>query len=106
MSCVIYDQLNPAQYRRHLDTKARVHLAALEIKERGNTMRNDETNESNDNSPARDKGDDAYQEPTRDEERGEASEPDAPTSGEENDGMSTILNGGVGTGVQDDIDDE
>ena len=46
------------------------------------------------------------EEPTRDEERGEASEPDAPTAGEENEGMSTILDGGLGTGVQDDIDDE
>ncbi len=69
-------------------------------------MMDEETTDSKDNSPARDEGDDSYQEPTRDEERGEASEPDAPTSGEENSGMSTILDGGVGTGVQDDVDDE
>jgi hypothetical protein len=45
-------------------------------------------------------------EPTRDEERGETSEPDAPTSGEENAGMSTVLDGTLGTGVQRDSDDE
>jgi hypothetical protein len=44
-------------------------------------------------------------EPEREEERGEASEPDAPTAGEENPGMSTILGPGPGTGVQDDADD-
>ncbi len=58
------------------------------------------------NSPAKDESDDSYHEPTRDDERGETSEPDAPTSGEENDGMNTILDGGLGTGVQDDVDDE
>ena len=46
------------------------------------------------------------EEPTREEESGEASEPDAPTSGEENPGMSTILDGDLGTGVQTDADDE
>jgi hypothetical protein len=45
-------------------------------------------------------------EPTRDEERGEASEPNAPTAGEENAGLSTILDGGLGTGVQTDADDQ
>ncbi|MDT4896088.1 MAG: hypothetical protein QOH25_1165 [Acidobacteriota bacterium] len=45
------------------------------------------------------------QEPTRDEEQGEASEPNAPTGGEENAGLSTILDGGLGTGVQTDADD-
>jgi hypothetical protein len=49
---------------------------------------------------------DSRQEPTRDEEQGEASEPDAPTDGEENAGMSTILDGGLGTGVQTDADDQ
>jgi hypothetical protein len=46
------------------------------------------------------------QEPTRDEEQGEASEPDAPTDAGENAGMSTILDGGLGTGVQHDADDQ
>jgi hypothetical protein len=45
-------------------------------------------------------------EPTREEERGETSEADAPTSGEENAGMSTVLDGTLGTGVQRDADDE
>jgi hypothetical protein len=45
-------------------------------------------------------------EPSRDEERGESSEPDAPTSGVENAGMNTILDGDVGTGVQTDAGDE
>lgn len=37
----------------------------------------------------------------RADERGDAAEPDAPTAVEENDGMSTILSGGQGDGVQD-----
>jgi hypothetical protein len=70
-------------------------------------MMDEETTLTNDNSPSRHKGSESQQEePARDEERGEASEPDAPTGGEENEGMSTILNGGLGTGVQDDVDDE
>jgi hypothetical protein len=48
---------------------------------------------------------DSEREPTREEEQGEASEPDAPTAGEENAGMSTILDGDPGTGVQDDLSD-
>lgn len=48
---------------------------------------------------------DSGPEPTRDEELGEASEPDAPTDAQENAGMSTILDGGLGTGVQGDADD-
>ncbi len=39
--------------------------------------------------------------PTRAEERGEADEPNAPTSGEENEGMSTILDAEPLSGVQD-----
>lgn len=50
--------------------------------------------------------DDSRPEPTRDEEQGEASEPDAPTDAGENAGLSTILDGGLGTGVQHDADDE
>ena len=57
-------------------------------------------------SPRRAEGEGFTEEPTRDEERGEASEPDAPTGGAENEGMSTILDGGLGTGVQEDVDDE
>ena len=37
----------------------------------------------------------------REDERGDAAEPDAPTAVEENDGMSTILSGDQGDGVQD-----
>jgi hypothetical protein len=58
------------------------------------------------NSNAKSEGNDSQAEPTRDEEQGEASEPDAPTGGEENDGMNTVLNGGLGTGVQLDADGE
>jgi hypothetical protein len=49
---------------------------------------------------------DSQTEPTRAEEQGETSEPDAPTGGEENAGMSTVLDGSLGTGVQPDADDE
>jgi hypothetical protein len=54
----------------------------------------------------RNQGGDAGEEPERDEERGEASEPDAPTGVEENQGMSTILGPAAGTGVQPDAGDE
>lgn len=37
----------------------------------------------------------------RADERGDAAEADAPTAVEENDGMSTILSGDQGDGVQD-----
>ncbi len=37
----------------------------------------------------------------RRDERGDAAEPDAPTAVEENDGLSTILSGDQGDGVQD-----
>jgi hypothetical protein len=69
-------------------------------------MLDEETRKPNGNSSSRDEGNDSAEEPTREEERGEASEPDAPTGGEENDGMNTILDGDLGTGVQDDVDDE
>jgi hypothetical protein len=61
---------------------------------------------TSDNSAPKTDGDDPQREPTRAEETGEASEPDAPTAGVENAGMSTILDGGLGTGVQTDADDE
>jgi hypothetical protein len=41
----------------------------------------------------------------RDAERGDAAEPDAPTSVEENEGMSTILGGDTLDGVQRDAGD-
>jgi hypothetical protein len=54
----------------------------------------------------RNQGGDVDEEPERGEERGETSEPDAPTGVEENQGMSTILGPGAGTGVQPDAGDE
>ena len=45
--------------------------------------------------------DDTAVERDRADERGDAAEPDAPTAAEENDGMSTILDGSQGDGVQD-----
>jgi hypothetical protein len=48
---------------------------------------------------------DIVDEPSRIEESGEADEPDAPTSGEENEGMSTILDGNPLAGIQDDAKD-
>ncbi len=45
--------------------------------------------------------DDTAVERDRADERGDAAEPDAPTAVEENDGMSTVLSGDQGDGVQD-----
>ncbi len=45
--------------------------------------------------------DDTAVERDREDERGDAAEPDAPTAVEENDGMSTVLSGDQGDGVQD-----
>jgi hypothetical protein len=45
--------------------------------------------------------DDTAVERDRADERGDAAEPDAPTAAEENEGMSTILSGDQGDGVQD-----
>lgn len=42
----------------------------------------------------------------RESERGDVAEPDAPTAGEENDSMSTILDAGPLLGVQDNAGDE
>jgi hypothetical protein len=44
-----------------------------------------------------------FNEQDRAAERGDAAEPDAPLSAERNEGMSTILNGDVGLGVQDNL---
>jgi hypothetical protein len=42
----------------------------------------------------------------REEERDDVAEPDAPTSQEENPGMSTVLTSGTTTGVQTDESEE
>ncbi|HZT57310.1 MAG TPA: hypothetical protein VFA21_01665 [Pyrinomonadaceae bacterium] len=42
----------------------------------------------------------------RESEGGDVAEPDAPSAGEENDAMSTILDAGPLLGVQDNADDE
>ena len=42
---------------------------------------------------------------SRDAERGDAAEPDAPTSVEENEAMSTVLSGDTPDGVQRDAGD-
>ena len=49
---------------------------------------------------------DTGNEATRTDEAGDVAEPDAPTDIEENPGMSTVLGGGSGTGVQTDASDE
>jgi hypothetical protein len=49
---------------------------------------------------------DMASQPKRAEEHGEADEPDAPTSGEENEGMSTILSAEPLAGVQDNESEE
>jgi len=48
-------------------------------------------------------GDEAghFNEQDRADERGDAAEPDAPLTAEHNEGMSTILDGEPGVGVQD-----
>jgi hypothetical protein len=50
-------------------------------------------------------GDDAghFNEQDRADERGDAAEPDAPLSAEQNEGMSTILEGEPGDGVQSNL---
>jgi hypothetical protein len=88
-----------------LDANANSSDGAPMLKERAKRMTGQGT-KTNDNSHSKDDGGASSREPTREEESGEASEPDAPTSGEENAGMSTILDGGLGSGVQNDADDE
>jgi len=46
------------------------------------------------------------EEPTREEERGDVAESDAPTAEEENEGMNTVLDANPLTGVQDNASDE
>lgn len=69
-------------------------------------MTTQDTTTASENARRKDTSGDSRQEPSREEERGESSEPDAPTSSQENAGMNTILDGGLGTGVQTDADDE
>ncbi|HYJ45129.1 MAG TPA: hypothetical protein VEV81_00850 [Pyrinomonadaceae bacterium] len=54
----------------------------------------------------RESGGASEEEPTREEERDDVAEPDAPTAAEENEGMSTILSAEPLTGVQDDNEDD
>jgi hypothetical protein len=44
-----------------------------------------------------------FNEQERADERGDAAEPDAPITAEHNEGMSTILEGEPGDGVQDNL---
>ena len=44
-----------------------------------------------------------FNEQHREDERGDAAEPDAPVAAEQNTGMSTILDGEPGVGVQDNL---
>lgn len=44
-----------------------------------------------------------FNEQERADERGDAAEPDAPLTAEHNEGMSTILEGEPGDGVQDNL---
>jgi len=44
-----------------------------------------------------------FNEQHREDERGDAAEPDAPLTAERNEGMSTILDGEPGVGVQDSL---
>lgn len=53
-----------------------------------------------------DSNEDMADESSRQEQQGEADEPDAPTSGEENEGMSTILDAGPMSGVQDNASED
>jgi hypothetical protein len=69
-------------------------------------MTDRETTRAPERSGGSNEGSDSAEEPSREEERGEASEPDAPTSGRENAGMNTVLDGDLGTGVQTDAVDE
>jgi hypothetical protein len=59
-----------------------------------------------DDSNTREEASGTQAEPTREEERGDVAEPDAPTAEEENEGMSTILDADPVAGVQEDAKDE
>jgi hypothetical protein len=47
-----------------------------------------------------------FNEQDRADERGDAAEPDAPLDAEHNEGMSTILDGEPGVGVQNNLGEE
>jgi len=47
-----------------------------------------------------------FNEQDRADERGDAAEPDAPLDAEQNEGMSTVLDGEPGDGVQDNLGEE
>jgi len=49
---------------------------------------------------------DTGDEASREDERGDVAEPDAPTSADENEAMSTILDVNPMSGVQEDADEE
>lgn len=59
-----------------------------------------------DNSDTKNEANNSQPEPTRDEERGDVAETDAPTAEEENEGMSTILDADPVTGVQTDAEEQ
>ncbi len=61
---------------------------------------------TNDHNEAGESKTESVAEGDRTAEQGEADEPDAPTSGEENEGMSTILDATPTLGVQEDAGDE
>ena len=69
-------------------------------------MSKQEESKVNNSAKAADERRDTGDEATRADEAGDVAEPDAPTGVEENAGMSTILGGGTGTGVQTDASDE
>ena len=60
----------------------------------------------NEDSNVQSKDGDTQEEPTREDERDDVAEPDAPTAEEENVGMNTVLDVNPLTGVQDDASDE
>jgi hypothetical protein len=90
---------------RHKGTPLLLQGALEEQRKAAKGMINQDTTRAKDNSSTRNEESDSSEKPTREQEQGEASEPDAPTGGSENAGMSTILDGDLGTGVQDDAED-
>jgi hypothetical protein len=60
----------------------------------------------NEDSNVQSKDGDMQEEPTREDERDDVTEPDAPTAEEENVGMNTVLDANPLTGVQDNASDE
>lgn len=69
-------------------------------------MNKQEDSQANASRSASNETRDTGNEATRADEAGDVAEPDAPTDVDENPGMSTILGGGSGTGVQEDASDE